>query len=92
MRSGDESRVIGLAGCLRSGLQSTLLMESLLVCVASSADVLVSTLKFVALATLLSNHMKEIQADYCNWRFMYSFLKASLLLSLQTYQYKGFII
>ena len=90
MRSGDESRVIGLAGCLRSGLQSTLLMESLLVCVALSADVLVSTLKFVALATLLSNHMKEIH--YCNWRFMYSFLKASLLLSLQTYQYKGFII
>ena len=62
MRCGDESRVIGLAGCLRSGLQSTLLMESLLVCVASSADVLVSALKLVALATLLSNHVKEIQA------------------------------
>jgi len=30
--------------------------------------------------------------NYCNWRFMYSFLKASLLFSLQTYQYKGFII
>ena len=54
MRSGDESRVIELAGCLRSGLQSTLLMDSLLVCVALSADVLVSALKFVALVSYSS--------------------------------------